>query len=266
MKKTIKCLCACLIVVISTSSFRPASAADETGIENNDVRIENFISGIYSQIDFSKCNHLSYEVFKKAYHGYLNLRNEGKIDPSKEIISICDFELPSNENRLWIIDLHEKKVLFNTYVAHGQGSGEQFASAFSNSNNSHQSSLGFYVTGATYDGEHGTSLRLYGMDENFNDAAYDRGIVVHAAAYVSDEFINGNNNKLGRSWGCPAVSPKLSLPIINTIKDSTCLFIYYPEANYLKSAYWLNKKIASLPVALPAGMMCDNTPAQKANP
>ena len=254
MKKTIKCLCACLIVVISTSSFRPATAG-ETEI-NNDLKIENIISSLYSQIDFSGSNPLCYEVFNKAYRGYINLCNEGKLNPGKEIITVCDFQLPSTQKRLWIIDLHNKKVLFNTLVAHGQGSGEDYASAFSNDFNSHQTSIGFYVTGETYDGEHGTSLRLYGMDADFNDAAFDRGIVVHGANYVSDDFINGPDHRLGRSWGCPAVPPNLSLPVINAIKDSTCLFIYYPQANYLKNAYWLNKKIARLPGGLSNNLVC----------
>ena len=84
------------------------------------------------------------------------------------------------------------------------------------------------------------------MDEGFNDAAYDRGIVVHGAEYVCNKFVS-NNQRLGRSWGCPAVPAPLSLPIINTIKDGTCLFIFYPEMRYLANAYWLNKKIVSLP-------------------
>ena len=240
MKKVIACAFVCLIIAV-----KPVSA-DETKASNNETRVENYIASVYSQIDFSKCRPLSYDVFDKAYHGYLNLRNAGKLNTGKEIISICDFSLSSTENRLWIIDLTEKKVLFNTYVAHGQGSGDEFAEAFSNDFNSHQSSLGFYVTGDTYDGEHGTSLRLAGMDEGFNDAAFDRGIVVHGAQYVCNKFVC-TNQKLGRSWGCPAVPEKLSLPIINTIKDGTCLFIYYPDKKYMNTGYWVNKKVTDIP-------------------
>lgn len=242
MKKVIVCICASLIVAIS---FNKTVSADESGPLYSDVRIESYITNLYKQIDFSKCDRLSYDVFNKAYHGYLNLRNAGKLNADKEIISVCDFNLSSAENRLWIIDLAQKKVLFNTYVAHGQGSGDEYAHAFSNKENSHQSSLGFYVTGDTYEGEHGTSLHLNGMDNGFNDAAYDRDIVVHGADYVCSKYVS-DNQRLGRSWGCPAVSPKLSLPIINTIKDGTCLFIFYPETKYLKTSYWLNKK-AELP-------------------
>ncbi len=242
MRSVIVCALAYLIIAYPYKTV----SADESGSLNNEIRVETYISGLYKQIDFGKSNRLSYEVFDKAYHGYINLRNAGKLKTDKEIITICDFNLPSTENRMWIIDLKQKKVLFNTYVAHGQGSGDDYAHAFSNKFNSHQSSLGFYVTSETYEGEHGTSLRLQGMDEGFNDAAFDRGIVVHGAEYVCEKFIN-TRDRLGRSWGCPAVPSKLSLPIINTIKDGTCLFIYYPESKYLKDAYWLNKKVAYVP-------------------
>jgi len=249
MKKLILCTMAYLMVALS---YKVVSA-DEIKPLADEARIEAYISGLYQQIDFGKCDQLSYEVFNKAFHGYLNLKHAGKLSTEKEIISICDFNLPSTANRLWIIDLTRKKVLYNTYVAHGQGSGEEFANAFSNRNDSHQSSLGFYVTTDTYNGEHGTSLRLQGMDQGFNDAAYNRGIVVHGAKYVSNRFIN-STDRLGRSWGCPAVPQELSLPIINTIKDGTCLFICYPDQKYVSSSYWLNKKINMLPDNIYADM------------
>jgi L,D-transpeptidase-like protein len=235
------------VVVYFAAAFSyKAVSADESITLNNESRVESYISAIYSKIDFGPCSKLSYEVFDKAYRGYLNLRSSGKLSMEKEIITICDFSLSSTMNRMWIIDLALKKVLFNTYVAHGQGSGEEFATSFSNHENTHKSSLGFYVTSETYEGEHGTSLRLQGMDEGYNDAAFDRGLVVHGAEYVCDKFV-GDNQKLGRSWGCPAVPAKLSLPIIDLIKNGTCLFIYFPDVKYLLSSCWLNKKIMSLP-------------------
>lgn len=243
MKRVIVCVCAYLVIV--ASSYKVVSA-DEALPSNRESAVETYIATLYSQIDFTRSARLSYDVFDKAIHGYLNLRSAGKLSLTKEIISICNFSLPSTVNRLWIIDLAAKKVLFNTYVAHGEGSGEDSAFAFSNDANSHQSSLGFYVTADTYDGEHGTSLHLNGMDQGFNDAAFDRGIVVHGAPYVCNQFICAHQ-RLGRSWGCPAVPAKLSLPIINAIKDSTCLFVYYPDANYLQSSYWVNNKIADVP-------------------
>jgi hypothetical protein len=238
------------LVVFLTSPFKTVSA-DELRTTHvrpmtNEADFDKYISALYKQIDFGNYRRLSYEVFNKAYRGFVNLRNAGKLNSGKEIISVCDLSLPSSEKRLWIIDLSNMKVLFNTYVAHGRGSGEEYASAFSNSSNSHQSSLGFYVTGETYNGVHGTSLRLTGMDEGYNDAALSRGIVVHGASYVSEKFLK-ENNYLGRSWGCPAVPAKLSLPIINAIKDGTCLFIYFPEKRYLQASSWLNGKISGMP-------------------
>ena len=168
MKKVIVCACAYLIVALS---FNKTVSADETSPLYNEAKLESYVADVYKQIDFSQSDRLSLEVFTKAYHGYLNLRDAGKLNADRQIISICDFSLSSAQNRLWIIDLATKKVLFNTYVAHGQGSGEEYATEFSNRENSHQSSLGFYVTGDVYNGEHGASLHLNGMDNGFNDNA-----------------------------------------------------------------------------------------------
>ena len=241
-------LCLCVGLFLITGFSDNALKAGETGGINEEVRIEEYFHSIYDHIDFSNGSKLSYDVFANAYKGYLNLKNAGLLNAAKEIISICDFNLSSTEKRLWIIDLLSGKVLFNTYVAHGMGSGDEYAESFSNSTDSHQSSLGFYVTGETYNGDHGISLRLNGMDNGFNDAALSRGIVVHGAGYVSEKFIAGNT-KLGRSWGCPAVAEKLKLPIIKAIQGGTCMFISHKDNNYQRSAYWLNKKIEHLPLA-----------------
>jgi len=247
MKKMILGMYVCLM---SALVIKPVQA-NESATLVAESAIMRYIDNVYARLDFCGNERISYDVFVKACRGYFNLKNAGKLDNDKSIITICDLSRSSNDNRMWIVDLNQKKILFNTYVAHGQGSGEEFATAFSNKFDSHQSSLGFYITGDTYEGEHGTSLRLYGMDENFNSAAYDRGIVVHGADYVSDNFIKGNE-RLGRSWGCPAVPTKLSLPIINTIKAGSCLFVYYPDKSYLKTAYWLNKRVDAVPVDMMA--------------
>jgi hypothetical protein len=258
MKKMIVCLCAYLVVAFS---YKVVSA-DEGMPLVTEARVENYISQLYKQIDFSKSTTLSYDVFDKAFRGYLNLRNSGKLNTETEVISVCDFSLPSTENRLWVIDLAKRKVLFNTYVAHGEGSGDDSANSFSNAFNSHKSSLGFYVTGDIYQGEHGTSLRLNGMDVGFNDAAYDRGVVVHGADYVGNKFV-ASHNRLGRSWGCPAVPTALYKPIIDVIKYGTCLFIYYPDNKYLASTSWLNRKITRLPEN---NMLATDLPKQTPKP
>lgn len=207
---------------------------------------DRYIHRVYSQIDFSNGNKLSEEVFRYAYKGYLNLQQSGKLNKEKNILSVCDFSLSSTQKRLWVIDLRNKKVLLNDYVAHGKGSGIEFATKFSNIENSHQSSLGFYVTGDIYNGEHGASLYLHGMDNGYNSAAHHRAIVIHGADYVCTDLIK-SQNYIGRSWGCPAVSNRIAKELINTIHDGTCLFIYANDRKYLAKAYWLNKKIDYLP-------------------
>lgn len=193
---------------------------------------------LYKSIPFDPEHELNYEVFSKALTGFENLKKAGLLNQDSHLLTICDFSMSSNTKRLWVIDTNEKKVLFNSLVAHGKNTGEEFAANFSNTESSLQSSLGFYITDATYQGDNGYSLKLLGMDKGFNDAAYRRAIVMHGADYVSDEFASVHK-RIGRSWGCPAVPRALTQPIINTIKGRNCLFIYYPDQKYLSSSEWL---------------------------
>lgn len=193
---------------------------------------------LYKSIPFDPEHELNYEVFSKALTGFENLKKAGLLNQDSHLLTICDFSMSSNTKRLWVIDTNEKKVLFNSLVAHGKNTGEEFATNFSNTESSLQSSLGFYITDATYQGDNGYSLKLLGMDKGFNDAAYRRAIVMHGADYVSDDFAS-MHKRIGRSWGCPAVPKALTQPIINTIKGRNCLFIYYPDQKYLSSSEWL---------------------------
>lgn len=192
---------------------------------------------LYTSLDFTE-NRLNKNVFDKAFAGFENLKKAGKLNPDSHLLTICDFSLSSNTKRLWVIDMKEQKVLFNSLVAHGKNTGEEFAEHFSNTESSYQSSLGFYITETTYNGDNGFSLRLHGMDKGFNDNALQRAIVMHGADYVSDDFAK-QHKRVGRSWGCPAVPRNLAEPIINTIKENNVLFIYYPDETYLKSSEWL---------------------------
>jgi hypothetical protein len=169
---------------------------------------------------------LSREAFDYAREGFSKLVEEGKL-VNDSIISIVDFSLPSSKKRLFVIDLKNYKVLFNTLVAHGRNSGREFAKTFSNQNSSYMSSPGFYVTRETYEGHNGYSLRLDGMERGINDKALERGIVVHGAPYVSEQIVNMQGFS-GRSQGCPAVPVQYAKPLINKIKNGTCLFIYSP--------------------------------------
>ncbi|MFP7656765.1 murein L,D-transpeptidase catalytic domain family protein [Chryseobacterium proteolyticum] len=204
-------------------------------------KITNAVSSseeLYKSIAFAPGHELNEEVFFKALTGFENLKKAGLLSQDSHLLTVCDFSMSSNTNRLWVIDTQEKKVLFNSLVAHGKNTGEEFATNFSNNESSLQSSMGFYITDATYNGDNGYSLRLLGMDKGFNDAAYRRAIVMHGANYVSEEFA-AMHKRIGRSWGCPAIPKDLTAPIINTIKGRNCLFIYYPDQNYLSSSEWL---------------------------
>ncbi|MGU3374324.1 murein L,D-transpeptidase catalytic domain family protein [Chryseobacterium sp. M5A1_1a] len=193
---------------------------------------------LYKSIEFDPEHELNYEVFSKALTGFENLKKAELLTQDSHLLTICDFSMSSNTKRLWVIDLNDKKVIFNSLVAHGKNTGEEFATNFSNTESSRQSSMGFYITDATYQGDNGYSLKLLGMDKGFNDAAYRRAIVMHGADYVSDEFA-ATHKRIGRSWGCPAIPRELTQSMINTIKGKNCLFIYYPDQNYLSSSEWL---------------------------
>jgi hypothetical protein len=234
---------AVLMIGMCASSFFVKvvkGAENNSNFNSSKVYVSLKADEIYNKIDFGIEQPLSKEVFRSAYMGYLNLKAAGKLNTSTPIISICDFSLSSNVKRLWVINLDQSKLLFHSLVAHGQGTGEEYAEHFSNSDNSHQSSLGFYVTDETYNGDNGYSLKLRGMDVGYNDAAYNRSIVIHGADYVCDSYIRGNQ-RLGRSWGCPALPRAVSQKVINTVKNGTCLYIYYPSKNYLAKSVWLNK-------------------------
>lgn len=181
---------------------------------------------------------LDIKALEYALKGFNYLQQKGLLF-NKDILSICDFSQSSKNKRLYIIDIENKKLVINTYVAHGKNSGSEYAKSFSNNPNSLKSSLGFYVTGDTYMGGHGLSLKIKGLEKGFNDKANGRNIVVHGSAYVGDHFVE-SNNYCGRSYGCPAVPSHESPIVINAIKNGSCLFIYHPTRNYLKQSRILN--------------------------
>lgn len=191
---------------------------------------------LYDELQLSQTG-LSKDIFNKALTGWSALlKTQNTINAN--ILSIADLSQSSNLKRLYVIDMSNKKILFNTYVAHGRNSGEEFAYSFSNKPNSYQSSLGFYLTENTYLGAHGISMRLKGIEKGINDVAEQRGIVMHGAPYVCESFIK-QNGRLGRSQGCPAVPQELCEPIVNSIKGGSCLFMYYPDSSYLRKSVLL---------------------------
>jgi len=180
---------------------------------------------------------LNPRVLSLALKAYDHARELGQTASS--IVTLIDYSIPSTEKRLWVVDLHRGRLLFNDLVAHGKYSGDNMAEAFSNRPGSQQSSLGAFVTGDTYVGKHGLSLRLKGLEPGINDRAEDREIVVHGAPYVSDAVARALG-RLGRSQGCPAVRPEIAPRLIQTIKDGTFLFAYYPDPQLQRTSAYLN--------------------------
>lgn len=222
-------------------SFKPLNAVDAQpkGIKNTDPKLiaansnASFVTkckSVYSTIDANNLTLPKFDSFLAAFQGYEILKLQGKI--TNEILTIVDFSLSSTVERMWVIDMKTQKVILKSLVAHGRNSGTEFATKFSNANESFQSSLGFYVTGEEYQGKHGTSLRLDGMEAGINDNARSRAVVIHGADYVSQKLADAQGY-IGRSLGCPAVPYKIHKELIETIKDKSCVFIYHPSRNYV---------------------------------
>jgi hypothetical protein len=181
---------------------------------------------------------LNQKAFEYAWRGYHNLLKNGILNKTN-LLSICDFTQSSRKKRLYIIDVEHKKLLYNTYVAHGMNSGLEYASSFSNKPESFKSSLGFYITTKTYVGRNGLSLRVKGLEKGFNDMATRRNISLHGSDYIGQDYLK-NNGEMGRSLGCAAIPNTVSPKIIRTIKNGSCFFIYHPTKKYLTESYVIN--------------------------
>lgn len=191
---------------------------------------EREIKNLYQKLNLS--DQLDYNAFKIAYLGFQ------KIEKENPILTIVDFTKASNEKRFFVIDLKNKKLLFNTYVAHGKNSGGNYAKYFSNELNSFKSSPGFYKTETTYRGGNGYSLKLDGLEKGINDHAKERAIVIHGANYANPNFI-ASNGRLGRSLGCPALPSSVSKPIIDTIKDGSVIYIHVTNPEYTNKSFFV---------------------------
>lgn len=184
----------------------------------------------------AQASNLDPAVLKLSLAAYLKARQQG-LD-NKQLLTIIDYSKPSTERRLWVVDLKNEKVLFNTWVSHGKNSGKVQAKSFSNQPGSLKSSIGVFLTDEPYIGGEGYSLRIVGLEQGINDNAYRRDIVFHGAWYVDPNVIK-KYGVLGRSWGCPAVSEDTVKPLINTIKDKTLVFMYYPDRHWLENSTFL---------------------------
>lgn len=236
-------ICALLTLSVSVISWSFANVikgGDSTAVKSANEKVSattsskllffHYVDDIYEAASLGETG-LDSLVFQKAITGYYNLKVANALPANSSVVTIVDFDKPSTTKRMWIVDLQKRKLLLNTWVAHGQGSGDNMANAFSNNEESHQSSLGFYVTDDVYMGKHGRSLHLDGMDAGFNDKARDRDIVLHGAEYVNQNTID-QLGRLGRSFGCPAVATNVVDMVINTIKNKNLLFINGTDGAY----------------------------------
>ncbi|HBL76091.1 MAG: hypothetical protein A2W90_11795 [Bacteroidetes bacterium GWF2_42_66] len=216
-----------LLFLVVNNAWTPEIESEE--IANDDI---------YTAVSLSETG-LARDVFNLAIKGLKKLDTEGKLN-NPTIVTIADYSQSSNRKRLYVIDLKNRKLLFNTYVAHGRNTGDEYARYFSNENGSLKSSLGFYITENPIVGSTtGYALMINGVEKGFNDRAAKRAIIIHAAEYATENFIK-KYGRLGRSLGCPALPPDMNKPIIDRIKGGTCLFIYNPDNNYICSSSLLN--------------------------
>lgn len=222
----------------SHPAFPAVVATDTTGVaeamtKGTLQRFELSTAALYDSLNLAAFG-LSDEIFRLAMIGYQNLRSRGELN-EKEVLTIIDFTKPGTEKRFFTLDLKTKEVLYNSLVAHGRNSGGNRATSFSDKPRSNQSSLGFYVTGDTYFGSNGYSLRLKGRDPRYNSNLARRSVVIHGADYVSDDWIV-KYGRLGRSFGCPALPEKIAREVIDAIKGGTAIFAFFPDPEYLASS------------------------------
>lgn len=213
---------------VKTEVAKPTKIA-----ENKVVSFEEKTELLYYGIEAGQYTLPNLDTFIKAYEGYVALETQGKVN--NRILTIVDFSFSSTKERMWVIDMENKKVIIQTLVSHGMNSGKEFAKSFSNQNESFKSSLGFFITGETYKGKHGISLKLDGQEYGLNDNARERAVVIHGADYVSKKLAN-RQGYIGRSQGCPAVAPAIAPKLIQTIKNKSVLFIYHPTRMYVNKS------------------------------
>lgn len=216
------------LLLLASGLFTMAVSASPT----NDLSVQSEINQFHKEAPG-----LNPKALQLGLEAYTKARKEG-LD-KQQILTIVDYTKPSTARRLWVLDIKSHSVLFNDYVAHGQNSGGNYASAFSDNPGSLKSSLGVFLTESTYGGKHGYSLRVKGLERGFNDRAESRDIVFHRADYATAQFAQAHG-RLGRSWGCFAVSPAIADPLIHTIKNGTLVFAYYPDPSWLSKSQFLS--------------------------
>jgi len=202
-----------------------ASAGSAVGFSRNDF-------------DAASLGNIQPDVFDMALNAASCAVQSGAVAQAPQTLTVIDYSKPSSERRLWVFDLRSRELVYEELVAHGQGSGANMATQFSNENETHRTSLGLFKTDTTYIGKNGYSLRLDGLDKGINDNARERAIVMHGAPYVSEAFVKATG-RLGRSWGCPAISADVARKLIDRVKGGGLVFAYYPDAQFIKTSKYL---------------------------
>lgn len=245
MKKLLLIGALCIIVLTSmiaekSSKTSAENSAAKTSVNkalSSEALVNYWVDSLYSNMNLEKMG-LTRSVFYNAYKGYQYMLANNLL-LKQGLLTICDFSQSSSKKRLYVLDLNSLSVLYNTYVSHGRNSGNDKATSFSNSNDSHKSSLGFMRTAETYNGDNGYSMRLDGLENGFNNNVRVRAIVMHGSNYVNGQRAE-NGTMMGRSFGCPAVPAAEVKSIVNTIKGGSCFFDYYPDNYYTKASKILN--------------------------
>ena len=212
------------------------TSADESTLHDHMAEVTTVSASLYDVLKLNEKG-LSKNAVDLVVKGFLSLQEQGKLK-NEDLLTIVDFSQSSRKKRFYLLDMKNKKLLENTYVAHGKNSGVDMATNFSNTVGSEKSSIGFYVTKGTYTGKNGFSLRMEGLEKGFNDNAEQRAIVVHGADYVNAGRVQ--SAFMGRSQGCPALPREKYIQVIDQIKNGTAFFIYYPSEKYLKNSTVLN--------------------------
>jgi len=242
-------LCILLVLALSTISWKPANVVKAKRYSKSYLNepftarelLQKYIDNIYESARLEESG-LTFNVFKKALTGFLNLKATDKLPQQCSVLTVVDYTKSSCEKRMWIIDVINKTLVLHTWVAHGERSGADIPKCFSDKMDSKQSSLGFFVTDDVYYGHNGRSLKLDGMDAGFNTNARAREIVVHGAEYVNPGIIE-HKGRLGRSFGCPAVSTEVVDQVIDTIQGKTAMFINGNSKRY--NSRYLDEEMAA---------------------
>ena len=228
------------MLLLASNNFAEENFMTENVTENIQQAVEQKpqkiivdVKSVYDSLNIK--NKIDYSIFQKAYLGYVQISNK-----NPGVLIIIDYSKPSNEERFYVLDLNNKKLVYSTRVAHSKNSGLEIPLQFSDDPNSYQSSLGFFVTLGEYNGAYGYSLRLKGLEENINANAEDRAIVIHGGDIVEDEYIK-KFGFAGRSLGCPVLPHSLTREIIDFIKHGRVLFIYGNDEEYVDNSAYLSK-------------------------